>query len=87
MLVLGRPAATPHAPHGRSAAVVGATPMGAGSHWADSGGRRNAAVVGEELSEFFGGSAEAQALAGAVVELGGDGLEPRLRSALSARGA
>ena len=32
-------------------------------------------VVGEELSEFFGGGAEAEALAGPVVEFGGDGLD------------
>src|SRR5215467_6564680 len=43
---------------------------------ADSGGRRNAVqVVGEELSEFFVGGAEAEAFAGPLVEFGGDGLE------------
>jgi hypothetical protein len=41
---------------------------------ADSGGRRNA-ILFEELSEFFGGGAVAEALAGPVVELGGDGVE------------
>src|SRR5258708_4863305 len=42
-----------------------------------SGGRRNALqVVGEELSEGFARGVVAEALAGAVVELAGDGLEP-----------
>ena len=40
-----------------------------------SGGRRNALVFGEELSEFFARGVVAQALAGAVVELVLDGLE------------
>jgi hypothetical protein len=39
-----------------------------------SGGRCNAfEVVGEELSEGFAGCVEAEALAGPVVELSGDG--------------
>src|SRR5258708_2708766 len=43
-----------------------------------SGGRRNALqVVGEELSEGFARGVVAEALAGAVVALAGDGLEPR----------
>jgi hypothetical protein len=42
---------------------------------AHSGSRRNAVILFEELSEFFGGGVEAQALAGAVVEFGGDGLQ------------
>src|SRR5215467_12020585 len=42
---------------------------------AHSGGRRNALVVGEELSEGFAWGVVAQALAGPVVEFGGDGLE------------
>src|SRR4029077_13594740 len=41
---------------------------------AGSGRRRNA-ILFEELSEFFGGGSEPEALAGAVVEFGGDGLE------------
>jgi hypothetical protein len=39
-----------------------------------SGGLRNAVVFGEEFSEGFGWGVEAEALAGAVVEFGGDGL-------------
>src|SRR5262249_34660937 len=46
------------------------------SEVAYSGGRRNAVlVVGEELSEDFAGGVEAEALAGPVVEFGGDGVE------------
>jgi hypothetical protein len=34
------------------------TGVGVEKQLADSGGRRNVLVVGEELSEFFGGGAE-----------------------------
>src|SRR5215475_13471878 len=40
-----------------------------------SGGRRNALVVGEEFSEGFAGGVVAEAFAGPVVELGGDGVD------------
>src|SRR6516165_7589414 len=42
---------------------------------ADSGGRRNALVVGEQLSECFGGGVVAEAFAGPAVEFGGDVLK------------
>src|SRR5580658_8266255 len=40
-----------------------------------SGGRRNALVFGEELSELLAGGVVAEPFAGAVVEFGGDGVE------------